>query len=34
MAHQVVDLALLANNLLKGEELARFVRRSVEMIEK
>jgi molecular chaperone HtpG len=30
---QLVDLALLANNMLKGEDLSRFIRRSVEMIE-
>jgi molecular chaperone HtpG len=33
LAKQLVDLALLANNLLKGEELSRFVKRSVEMIK-
>ena len=32
LARQLVDLALLANNMLKGEELNRFIRRSVEMI--
>ena len=29
---QLVDLALLANNMLKGEALANFVQRSVEMM--
>ncbi len=32
LAKQMVDLALLANGLLKGEDLDKFVRRSVEMI--
>lgn len=30
---QLIDLALLANNMLKGEELSRFVKRSVDMIK-
>ncbi len=30
---QIVDLALLANNMLKGEELTKFVKRSVELIK-
>jgi molecular chaperone HtpG len=30
---QLVDLALLSNNMLKGEELAKFVKRSVELIK-
>jgi len=34
LAKQLVDLALLANNMLKGEALAKFVMRSVEMIKK
>ena len=29
---QLIDLALLANNMLKGEALANFVKRSVEMM--
>lgn len=29
---QLIDLALLANNMLKGEALANFVRRSVELM--
>lgn len=31
---QLIDLALLANNMLKGEALANFVKRSVSMLEK
>ena len=30
---QLIDLALLANNMLKGEELTRFVKRSIELIK-
>lgn len=30
---QLIDLALLANGLLKGEALNRFVKRSVELIK-
>jgi len=30
---QVIDLALLSNNMLKGEELVKFVKRSVELIK-
>ena len=30
---QLIDLALLSNNLLKGESLTKFVKRSVELIE-
>ena len=33
LARQLTDLALLANNMLKGEELNKFIRRSVEMIK-
>jgi len=29
---QVIDIALLANNMLKGEELSTFVKRSVELL--
>ena len=29
---QLIDLALLSNNMLKGEELVKFVRRSVDLI--
>ncbi len=32
MVKQLVDLALLANNMLKGEELSTFVKRSVELL--
>jgi len=31
---QMIDLALLANNMLKGEDLAKFVKRSVDFIGK
>lgn len=31
---QLIDLALLSNNMLKGEALDKFVKRSVELIEK
>jgi len=30
---QLIDLALLANNLLKGEDLTKFVKRSVDLIK-
>jgi len=30
---QLIDLALLSNNMLKGEELTRFVNRSIELIK-
>ena len=33
LTNQLVDLALLANNMLKGEALANFVKRSIELIE-
>jgi molecular chaperone HtpG len=33
LVKQLIDLALLANNQLKGEELAAFVKRSVELIK-
>ena len=29
---QIIDLALLANNMLKGEELSTFVKRSVQLL--
>ena len=32
LAQQLIDLALLSNNMLKGEALAKFVRRSVELL--
>jgi len=31
---QVIDLAMLANNMLKGEALTKFVKRSLELIKK
>jgi molecular chaperone HtpG len=34
LSKQMIDLALLANNMLKGEDLTKFVRRSVELIQK
>jgi molecular chaperone HtpG len=33
LAKQLVDLALLANGLLKGADLDKFVKRSVELIK-
>lgn len=33
LAKQLVDLALLANGMLKGAELDKFVKRSVELIK-
>ncbi|HVN59339.1 MAG TPA: molecular chaperone HtpG [Bacteroidales bacterium] len=33
LVKQVIDLALLANNMLKGEELSRFVTRSVDLLK-
>ncbi len=33
LVKQLIDLALLSNNMLKGEELAKFVQRSVELIK-
>lgn len=32
VVHQLIDLALLQNNMLKGEALSNFVKRSMEMI--
>jgi molecular chaperone HtpG len=29
---QLIDLALLANNMLRGEDLSTFVKRSVELL--
>lgn len=34
LVKQLVDLALLSNGMLKGEELTKFIRRSVELIGK
>lgn len=33
LVKQLIDLALIANNMLKGEDLSRFVKRSVDMIK-
>jgi molecular chaperone HtpG len=33
LARQAADLALLSQGLLKGEELTKFIKRSVEMID-
>ncbi len=33
LVKQLIDLALLANNMLKGEELSKFVKRSVDLIK-
>ncbi|MBN1131825.1 MAG: molecular chaperone HtpG [Bacteroidales bacterium] len=33
LVKQLIDLALLANNMLKGADLAKFVKRSVELIK-
>lgn len=32
LVHQLIDLALLSNGMLKGEGLANFVKRSIELI--
>ena len=32
--HQLIDLALLQNGMLRGEALTAFVKRSVELISK
>ena len=32
LVKQLTDLALLANNMLKGEELSKFVKRSIELL--
>ena len=32
LTKQLIDLALLANGMLKGEALTRFVKRSIELI--
>ena len=32
LVRQLIDLALLSNNMLKGEDLSRFVKRSVELL--
>ena len=33
MVRQIIDLALLANNMLKGEALSKFVKRSTSFIK-
>lgn len=33
LVKQLIDLALLANGMLKGEDLSRFIKRSVELIQ-
>jgi molecular chaperone HtpG len=33
LVKQLVDLALLSNNMLKGEELTKFIKRSVDLIK-
>ena len=33
LVKQLIDLALLANNMLKGESLDQFVKRSVQLIK-
>jgi len=33
LAKQATDLALLSQNLLKGEELTKFIKRSFELID-
>jgi molecular chaperone HtpG len=32
LVKQLIDLALLANGMLKGEDLTKFVKRSIELI--
>ncbi len=34
LVKQLIDLALLANNMLRGEDLTKFVKRSVELLDK
>ena len=34
LAQQMFDLALLSQNLLKGEKLAQFIKRSIDFIGK
>jgi molecular chaperone HtpG len=33
IVHQLIDLALLQNGMLKGEALDKFLKRSVELIK-
>lgn len=32
IVHQLIDLALLQNSMLKGEALTNFIKRSIELI--
>ena len=32
LVKQLIDLALLSNNMLKGEELSKFLKRSIELM--
>lgn len=32
VVHQLIDLALLQNNMLKGESLTNFIKRSIDLI--
>ena len=34
MVRQLIDIALLSNNMLKGEDLNRFMKRSIELLIK
>lgn len=34
LLHQVVDLALLSNNMLKGKDLSEFIKRSLDILNK
>ncbi|MDR1644980.1 MAG: molecular chaperone HtpG [Tannerellaceae bacterium] len=33
LVHELIDLALLSNGMLKGEALSKFIRRSIQMID-
>ena len=33
IVHQLIDLALLQNGMLKGEALSNFVKRSIDLIK-
>lgn len=33
IVHQLIDLALLQNGMLKGEALNKFVKRSIDLIQ-
>jgi len=32
LVKQLIDIALLSNNMLKGEDLNRFIKRSIELL--